>query len=87
MPGIRYSAENPPPHLVEKIRARLTKVCADWPPSLFEPMIARAAWIEFKYDRAMTDTFRATSLGRERERFESAVSPSFVEVGERPARL
>jgi hypothetical protein len=58
----RYSEESPPPELLEQIRERLQSVCAEWPRSLFERVTARAAWIEFKYDRAMTDSFRAISL-------------------------
>ena len=58
----RYSEESPPPQLVQEIRERLAGVCADWPTPLFERVIARAAWIEFKYDRALTDTFRNSSL-------------------------
>ena len=54
----RYSEESPPPELLREIRERLAGVCADWPPELFETVTARAAWIEFKYDRAMTDNFR-----------------------------
>jgi hypothetical protein len=59
----RYSPEFPPPHLVTEIRKRLEGVCAGWPAALFETMTARAAWIEFKYDRAMTDSFKARSIG------------------------
>ena len=58
----RYSAENPPPELVENIRSRLAGVCAHWPPELFDQVTARAAWIEFKYDRVMTDSFAAARL-------------------------
>ena len=58
----RYSEECPPPELVESIRERLAGVCAGWPESLFESMIARAAWLEFKYDRVMTDSFRAMTV-------------------------
>ncbi len=58
----RYSEDFPPPQLLEEIRERLQGVCADWPRSLFESVTARAAWIEFKYDRAMTDSFRAISM-------------------------
>lgn len=54
----RYSAENPPPAILEEIRKRLAPVCADWEPELFDTVTARAAWIEFKYDRALTDGFR-----------------------------
>ena len=58
----RYSEEFPPPQLLKKIRERLEGVCSEWPRSLFESVTARAAWIEFKYDRAMTDSFRAMSM-------------------------
>ena len=58
----RYSEEYPPPHLVQEIRDRLESVCAHWPRALFESVTARAAWIEFKYDRAMTDSFRTMSM-------------------------
>lgn len=58
----RYSEESPPPQLLKKIRERLEGVCSEWPRSLFESVTARAAWIEFKYDRAMTDSFRAMSM-------------------------
>lgn len=58
----RYSEDNPPPEAVEEIRARLAAICADWPKELFERVTARAAWIEFKYDRAMTDSFKPLSL-------------------------
>jgi len=58
----RYSEEFPPPHLVKEIRERLEGVCSDWPRPLFESVISRAAWIEFKYDRAMTDSFRVMSM-------------------------
>jgi hypothetical protein len=62
MVGSRYSEENPPPQLLESVRERLAGVCADWPRPLFEQVTARAAWIEFKYDRAMTEGFRVRSL-------------------------
>lgn len=58
----RYSEDSPPPQLLKEIRERLTGVCAEWPRSLFESVTARAAWIEFKYDRAMTDSFRTMSM-------------------------
>jgi hypothetical protein len=58
----RYSEESPPPELLQEIRERLAGVCADWPAALFERVTARAAWIEFKYDRALTDTYRTSSL-------------------------
>jgi hypothetical protein len=76
----RYSEEFPPPQLLKKVRERLEGVCADWPRSLFESVTARAAWIEFKYDRAMTDTFRTMSMralqvGRDSDRDDRS-SPS-----------
>jgi hypothetical protein len=58
----RYSEDFPPPQLLKEIRERLEGVCVDWPRSLFESVTARAAWIEFKYDRAMTDSFRTMSM-------------------------
>lgn len=58
----RYSEDSPPPQLIQEIRERLEDVCSEWPRSLFEAVTARAAWIEFKYDRAMTDSFRAMSM-------------------------
>ena len=58
----RYSEDFPPPQLLKEIRERLQSVCADWPSALFESVTARAAWIEFKYDRAMTDSFRTMSM-------------------------
>jgi hypothetical protein len=64
MPTSRYSAEYPPPKMVAAIRARLAKVCSDWPPQLFEAMTARAAWIEFKYERALTEGFRERLEGK-----------------------
>lgn len=67
MAASRYSAENPPPELLENIRSRLAGVCAEWPPELFEQVTARAAWIEFKYDRALTDSFAAARLREVRE--------------------
>jgi hypothetical protein len=58
----RYSPENPPQELLDDIRRRLAGVCAEWPPELFEQVTARAAWIEFKYDRQMTDNFAVARL-------------------------
>jgi hypothetical protein len=58
----RYSEEFPPPQLVQEIRQRLAGVCAEWPAALFERVTARAAWIEFKYDRALTDAFRTNTV-------------------------
>ena len=77
----RYSEQFPPPHLVKEIRERLESVCADWPRPLFESVTARAAWIEFKYDRAMTDSFRTMSLrasmriGADRDADDPSASP------------
>ena len=62
MAASRYSEENPPPDLVEVVRKRLAAICAEWPPDLFARVTARAAWIEFKYDRAMTDSYRSMSV-------------------------
>lgn len=62
MSNHRYSADSPPPELLEDIRRRLAAVCADWPPELFAEVTIRAAWIEFKYDRAMTDGFAVARL-------------------------
>lgn len=59
----RYNEQNPPPELVAEVRERLTAICSDWPRELFERVTARAAWLEFKYDRAMTDSYRALSVG------------------------
>ena len=66
LPSGRYNADSPPPHLVSVIRKRLAKVCADWPVELFEAMTSRAAWIEFKYERALTEGFRSATLREER---------------------
>jgi hypothetical protein len=62
MANERYSQDNPPPQLVEEIRKRLEGVCAEWPRPLFESVTARAAWIEFKYDRAVADTFKSMAV-------------------------
>jgi hypothetical protein len=78
----RYSEDFPPPELVDEIRERLAGVCADWPKELFERVTARAAWLEFKYDRALTDTFRVDTMrasvgmrfGADRERPEASSS-------------
>jgi hypothetical protein len=58
----RYGPENPPQELVEGGRQRLCGVCAHWPADLFEMVIVRAAWLEYKYDRAMTEGFAAARL-------------------------
>lgn len=57
-----YGPENPPDELLDVVRRRLAPVCADWPPELFAAVTMRAAWIEFKYERAMTDGFIAARL-------------------------
>jgi hypothetical protein len=62
MPIPRYSPENPPAALVEAVRERLAGVCAHWPSELFDSVTLRAAWIEFKYDRAITDSFAVVRL-------------------------
>lgn len=72
MASSRHSLENPPQELLDDIRRRLAGVCAEWPPELFAEVTARAAWIEFKYDRAMTDGFTAARLREVREEKEAA---------------
>ncbi len=67
MPNARYGPDNPPQELLDGIRRRLSTVCLDWPPELFAEMTIRAAWIEFKYDRAMTDGFAAARMREVRE--------------------
>jgi hypothetical protein len=67
MPNPRYGPDNPPPELLDDIRRRLAGVCSEWPEELFAEVTARAAWIEFKYDRAMTDGFAAARLREIRE--------------------
>lgn len=67
MTNSRYSPENPPPELLDDIRRRWADVCSHWPAELFAEVTARAAWIEFKYDRAMTDSFAAARLREIRE--------------------
>ena len=67
MPTYRYGPDNPPPELLQAVRERLAGVCADWPTELFETVTLRAAWIEFKYDRAMTDGFAVVRLRELRE--------------------
>ena len=62
MPTPRYDPENPPAELLDDVRRRLAGVCAHWPVDLFERVTLRAAWIEFKYDRAMTDGFAVVRL-------------------------
>jgi len=63
----RHTPENPPQELVDAIRSRLAGVCAEWPQELFIQVTLRAAWLEFKYDRAMTDGFAAARLRELRE--------------------
>jgi hypothetical protein len=58
----RYGPENPPPELLAEVRLRLAGVCSEWPAELFEQVTLRAAWIMFKYDRAMTDGFSVVRL-------------------------
>ena len=58
----RYGPDNPPQELVEDIRRRLAGVCSHWPADEFERVTIRAAWIEFKYDRAMTEGFAGARL-------------------------
>ena len=62
-----YGPDNPPPELLDDVRRRLAGVCADWPRELFEMVTIRAAWIEFKYDRAVTDSFAVVRLREIRE--------------------
>ena len=67
----RYGPENPPQELLDDIRHRLSGVCSHWPAELFEQVTLRAAWLEFKYDRAMTEgfvTMRLREPGVMRER-------------------
>ena len=73
MPDSRYGPDNPPQALLDDIRCRLAGVCAHWPPELFAEVTVRAAWIEFKYDRAMTDGFAAARLREVREARDRAV--------------
>lgn len=63
----RYGPDNPPPELLAEVRRRLEGVCSEWPTELFERVTARAAWLEFKYDRAMTDGFAVVRLRELRE--------------------
>jgi hypothetical protein len=67
MANTRYSPENPPPELLDDIRRRLAGVCSGWPPELFSEVTIRAAWLEFKYDRAMTEGFAAARLREVRD--------------------
>jgi hypothetical protein len=45
-------------------------VCSEWPTELFDQVTIRAAWIEFKYDRAMTDGFAVAKLREIREEYQ-----------------
>lgn len=74
MANARYGPDNPPPELVDEIRRRLADVCAEWPPELFATVTLRAAWLEFKYDRAVTDSFALTRLREAREARERSMS-------------
>jgi hypothetical protein len=76
MANSRYGSENPPEEMLDDIRRRLAGVCADWPPELFAEVTARAAWIEFKYDRAMTEGFAAARLREVREMREAEKQPA-----------
>ena len=67
MPNSRYGPDNPPPELLDSVRRRLAGVCSEWPPELFEKVTLRAAWLEFKYDRAITDGFAVVRLRELRE--------------------
>lgn len=62
-----HTPENPPQELLDSIRQRLAGVCSHWPAELFEKVTLRAAWIEFKYDRAMTDGFAMARLREVRD--------------------
>lgn len=72
MTSYSSSPENPPQELLDAVRSRLAGVCAEWPPELFAAMTLRAAWIEFKYDRAMTDGFTAARLREVRQENQAA---------------
>jgi hypothetical protein len=72
MAHTRYGPENPPQELLDDIRTRLAGVCAEWPPELFAQVTVRAAWIEFKYDRQMADSFTIARLREVREERESS---------------
>jgi hypothetical protein len=67
MANPRYGPDNPPPDLLDAVRQRLAGVCSEWPADLFEQVTLRAAWIEFKYDRAVTDGFAVVKLRELRE--------------------
>jgi hypothetical protein len=66
----RYGPENPPTELLDAVRQRLAGVCSEWPTELFDQVTIRAAWIEFKYDRAMTDGFAVGKLREIREEYQ-----------------
>jgi hypothetical protein len=70
MANLRYGPENPPPELLDDVRRRLAGVCSEWPPELFEMVTLRAAWITFKYDRAITDAFSVVRLRELRDEFQ-----------------
>ena len=74
MTNSRYGPDNPPQELLDGIRRRLAAVCAEWPADLFAEVTIRAAWIEFKYDRALTDGFAAARLREVREEREKSLS-------------
>jgi hypothetical protein len=74
MPISRYSPENPPSELLDAIRERLAGVCSEWPADLFESVTLRAAWIEFKYDRAITDSFAVVRLREIRDTHQRSVT-------------
>ena len=67
MATLRYDPDNPPPELLQAVRQRLAGVCSHWPAELFERVTLRAAWLEFKYDRAITDSFAVVRLRELRE--------------------
>ena len=74
MANARYGPDNPPQELLDEIRRRLASICAHWPPELFAEVTIRAAWIEFKYDRAMTEGFAAARLREVRDEREKSLS-------------
>ena len=62
MANPRYGPDNPPSELLDDVERRLAGVCSEWPTELFERVTLRAAWLEFKYDRAITDGFAVVRL-------------------------
>ena len=74
MANVRYGPDNPPQELLDDIRRRLAAICAEWPAELFAEVTIRAAWIEFKYDRAITDGFASARLREVREDRERSMS-------------